>query len=60
MTLSGGFSRRVSIEIPSFARIASFSIICQRSHRKGRSKVGFSQKGSIPRRALSLTADCAM
>ena len=60
VTLSGASSQRISIEIHSFARIASFNIICQRSHRKGASSVGFSQKGSIPRSARSLTADCAM
>ena len=60
VTLSGGSSQRASIEKPSFVRMASFNNICQRSHLKGGSKVGFAQKGSIPRRARSLTSDCAM
>ena len=59
MTLSGGSSSRISTEIPSFAMIANFNMIRQRSHRKGDSSVGFSQKGSIPRSARSLVADCA-
>ena len=44
MTLSGGSSSRTWIEIPSFAMIANFNMICQRSHLKGGSSVGFSQK----------------
>ena len=60
MTLSGGSSSIVSIEMPSFAMIANFNMICHRSHLKGGSSVGFSQKGSIPRIARSLAADCAM
>ena len=55
-----GSSSRVSIEIPSLAMTANFSMICQRSHCKGGSSVGLSQKGSIPRSARSLVADCAM
>ena len=60
MTLSRGSSSRISIEIPSFAMIANFNMICQRSHLKGGSSVGFSQKGSLPRSARSLVAVCAM
>ena len=60
VTLSGGSSRRVSIDIPSLAMIANFSMICHLSHGNGGSSVGLSQKGSIPKSARSLVADCAM
>ena len=60
ITLSGGSQRRISTEMPSLAIIANFSMICHRSHRNAGSSVGFSQKGSIPRSARSLVADCAM
>ena len=55
-----GSSSRMSNEIPSLAMTANFSMICQRSHCKGGSSVGLSQKGSIPRSARSLVAGCAM
>ena len=60
MTVSGGSASRISIEIPSFAMMANFNLICQRSHRKVGSSVGFSQIGSTQRSARSLVADCAM
>ena len=60
MILSGGASFRISIEKPSLARVANLRFILQRSHLKGGSSVGRSQRGSIPRSARSLGADCAM
>ena len=60
VVFSGGSSSRMSIDIPSLAMTANFSMICQRSHCKGGSSVGLSQKGSIARSARSLVFDCAM
>ena len=60
VTLSGGASRSISIEKPSFASFANFRIILHRSHLNGGSGVGRSKNGSIARRARSFGADCVM
>ena len=44
ITLSDGYPRRISIEMPSLAMIANFSMICHRSHRNGGSSVVFFPK----------------
>ena len=60
VTLSGGASRGISMEIPSLVSMASFKIILQRSHINGGSIVDRSQKVSIPKGARSLGVDRAM
>ena len=44
-TCSGGTVKRGSTTIPSRAKIASLSCVLQYSHRRGGSRVDFSQKG---------------